>query len=1034
MFKYKNQRISIKLFSHLVIGLMVLCLFAMPLSPVQAVTVTAGYHVYGSGGGGSPAPTPPPPASPSPSPVISSIAVSDITVNSARITWTTDSLSTSVVNYGLTAAYDATTTVSGFVSAHNVSLSGLAATILYHFRVRSTDALGNESISTDQTFTTLAPDTIPPIISNINVGQITGTSAKISWDTNEPATGQLNYGLTSSYGLGSVTSSTLDLSKSVVVTGLTSETDYHFQITVADAADNTTVSLDQTFQTADVTPPIISNFNVSDITITGATAGWTTNELARSELSFTAIGRTHTGTLTDVVLKTDPSFSLSGLLPNAVYTLTAKSTDGSGNQQTAGPIQFQTLADTIPPANVINLALVAGDGTITLSWSNPTDVDLAGVKILRKLSGFPTNPTDGTVIFTGSASSYLDSGLANGTMYYYGVFAYDTSNNFASGAIASGAPIAPTPIVPPPETPLPGIPPPVVPPEVLVTPPIASVGATSPMVIVENTSLKPPVPRLTFNQLELILADQTLVVSPNQLNEVHSLPASSLAMIITPTSTAEFPIQSIIVSFGGNAYILQYEANGTYQGNFVLPVSPGLYQTKILAVYNDGKEELLQFNLVIDSFGSVVENSGGKTTGLANATVTLFSENNGEMVMFNAAAFNQLNPTTTSESGSYGFLVPAGTYVLRVEQNGYRTFDSGKFEINNFVVNTPVELLAFPKTALEAIPFAGKVVLEQAQKFIKNSTVQQVNNVIIPTITTIAVVNTVAATSLIGFGQYLWYLLAQPLVLLRRRKYRKWGTIYDSLKKLPVDLALVRLYQQYTIPNDPAPHWRLAGTQVTDKQGRYLFLVKPGTYKLQAVKTSFAFPTVYLAGVTEDRGFSDVYHGEEFSVAEEKVLSYSIPLDSETKAVVSRKFDWSELFKGFQNGISFGGVLLMGVAYVITPRIQSLLFLVGNLALFILFSRLARIRKTKNWGAISDAASGKPIAGAVVRLFDQQFNKLVATATTDSKGRYSFLAGGNSYYMIIDSVGHETEQTPVFDLAGTKEKIVIKDLKLKKIL
>jgi beta-lactamase superfamily II metal-dependent hydrolase len=100
------------------------------------------------GDGGAPDITPP---------VISAVNASSITSASAVITWTTDELSNSVVDYGLTTAYGSTVTNTAMVTSHSISLSGLTASTLYHYRVKSTDASNNTATSTDYTFTTLAP-------------------------------------------------------------------------------------------------------------------------------------------------------------------------------------------------------------------------------------------------------------------------------------------------------------------------------------------------------------------------------------------------------------------------------------------------------------------------------------------------------------------------------------------------------------------------------------------------------------------------------------------------------------------------------------------------------------------------------------------------------------------------------------------------------------------------------------------------------------------------------------------------------------
>lgn len=88
-------------------------------------------------------------------PVLSSISSGTPGLASVTTTWATDENSDSQVEYGTTASYGATTTLdSTLTTSHSVVINGLANGTLYHFRVRSTDAQGNLSVSSDQTFTT----------------------------------------------------------------------------------------------------------------------------------------------------------------------------------------------------------------------------------------------------------------------------------------------------------------------------------------------------------------------------------------------------------------------------------------------------------------------------------------------------------------------------------------------------------------------------------------------------------------------------------------------------------------------------------------------------------------------------------------------------------------------------------------------------------------------------------------------------------------------------------------------------------------
>ncbi len=84
-----------------------------------------------------------------------SATTASFTDTAASITWTTDEVADSQVEYGTDTGYGTTTTRdTNLTTSHSVTLSSLAACTMYHYRVRSADASSNAAISSDQTFTT----------------------------------------------------------------------------------------------------------------------------------------------------------------------------------------------------------------------------------------------------------------------------------------------------------------------------------------------------------------------------------------------------------------------------------------------------------------------------------------------------------------------------------------------------------------------------------------------------------------------------------------------------------------------------------------------------------------------------------------------------------------------------------------------------------------------------------------------------------------------------------------------------------------
>ncbi len=103
-------------------------------------------------------------------PTISAQTASGITSSAASITWTTSESATSQVEYGTTASYGQTTALdSTLTTSHIVALSTLSAGTLYHYRARSKDALGNERLGADATFTTTLPADITPPTGSLTI-------------------------------------------------------------------------------------------------------------------------------------------------------------------------------------------------------------------------------------------------------------------------------------------------------------------------------------------------------------------------------------------------------------------------------------------------------------------------------------------------------------------------------------------------------------------------------------------------------------------------------------------------------------------------------------------------------------------------------------------------------------------------------------------------------------------------------------------------------------------------------------------------
>jgi hypothetical protein len=113
-------------------------------------------------------------------PVISSVQATGITSSSANIGWTTSIAADSQVEYGTTTAYGLSTALDTTrVTSHTVAVTGLTAGTTYHYRVKSTDSVGNLAVSGDFTFTTSSVSvyTLTAAPASINLG----ASVTLNW-------------------------------------------------------------------------------------------------------------------------------------------------------------------------------------------------------------------------------------------------------------------------------------------------------------------------------------------------------------------------------------------------------------------------------------------------------------------------------------------------------------------------------------------------------------------------------------------------------------------------------------------------------------------------------------------------------------------------------------------------------------------------------------------------------------------------------------------------------------------------------------
>ncbi len=217
---------------------------------------------------------------------------------------------------------------------------------------------------------------------------------------------------------------------------------------------------------------------------------------------------------------------------------------------------------------------------------------------------------------------------------------------------------------------------------------------------------------LTLTKLDVSQAPST--------NSVASAPSSSqsIAELITHYLTASIsdyrntqinqPLSQADPSLLVQKFTYQNMGNGIYQASITAPSAEGQYEV-VTSIYYQGKtlpQQETRLTIVVDPEGYVYTNVPEGQVRIKSAAVSLYWLNpaSGKQQIWPASQFLQQNPQTTDVTGRYAFLVPPGTYQLRVLANNYQNYTSAPLVIqedNNVVMD--VQLIAKKKNLLQQL-------------------------------------------------------------------------------------------------------------------------------------------------------------------------------------------------------------------------------------------------------------------------------------------------------------------------------------------
>jgi len=244
----------------------------------------------------------------------------------------------------------------------STTVSGLSAGT-YYFALTAYDTSMNESgYSAEFPKTFSAADTSPPIPSGMAAISISSTGVTIIWNTDEPASSRVDYSVDTSYATSSPNNTTLSMTHSHVLSGLSPSTTYNYRVVSADAAGNSGPSANLSFTTAavlDQTAPTLSSVSLASVSSNGAVISWSTDENADARLEY-SIDTSYSAVSQSATMSTSHSLVLSNLLPSTNYNYRVISTDAAGNASLPTTGSFITSSGAGSELLISNLTVVNG--------------------------------------------------------------------------------------------------------------------------------------------------------------------------------------------------------------------------------------------------------------------------------------------------------------------------------------------------------------------------------------------------------------------------------------------------------------------------------------------------------------------------------------------------------------------------------------------------------------------------------------------------------------------------------------------------
>jgi parallel beta-helix repeat protein len=223
----------------------------------------------------------------------------------------------------------------------------------------------------------------------------------------------------------------------------------------------------------------------------------------------------------------------------------------------------------------------------------------------------------------------------------------------------------------------------------------------------------------------------------------------------------------------------------------------------------------------------------------------VYDKATGAPVAFASLVLSQEGKTVSTQAtdlqGKYGFFVNKGKYQLYISHSDYLELVSDiEVAYDGEIISQDFEVIAKSRDDVNSnIRWSVYKLKRQLAKnlFILNTTIFSIGFVY----TIFAITNHLTIINYVILSLYLFQFLL--MIVFYFFKEKEFGQVLDVSTGLPVSGAIVRIFNED----------RQIDVAITDKQGRYSFILEPGNYYLKATANGYVFPSENTPNITKNK-------------------------------------------------------------------------------------------------------------------------------------------------------------------------------------